>query len=380
MSALKRGAVVFASLVFAACGDSGGAADDAGENDAGGGDGGEAAAFEAGVDAKTDAAASLAWFPGNYVLLASADGVTTERDALLANTALMASFVGLEKRYDWTACEAAKGDYSACIADVESDLAAVDAKGKKLIAFLTYKTFTAPHAVPTYMLTQGPWCNGATCGEYAMSNGVTAMIWNAGVADRLHQWIAALGAAVASSPHAAALAGIVFPESACGSCDKEPSYTPAAYVAAIEGDVNAAITAFPNVVAFQYINFLPPASTQDQYLVQLADFALATPHAGLGCPDLGSKLNLPEYPLFESAKYQGRVPLAPAVESPDYQSTATASLAATYSLGTNPAPNGMRAQIITWDDVKNTSDVFTIDDVAAYIASHPNPNTAAPTW
>ena len=324
--------------------------------------------------------AALAWFPGNYVLLNSADDATTERDALLGNASSMNAFVGLEKRYDWTACEATKDDYSACIANVESDLAAVDAKGKKLIVFLMYKTFTDPHAVPAYMLQQGPWCTGSTCGEVAMSNGVTAMLWNTGVADRMHAWIAAMGAAIENGPHASALAGVVFPESACGACETTAGFTAPAYVAAMEGNVKAAIAAFPNVIAFQYINFVPPASTQTQSLAELADFALATPHAGLGCPDLGPLFNPPEYPLLESAKYQGRVPIAPAVETSDYQSGRTSSLQSTYALGIDPSPKGMAAQIITWSNTQNASYVFTIADVAAYLPAHPNPNTAAPTW
>jgi hypothetical protein len=364
-----RATFIFA-IVGVACGSSGVAPDDAG--DAGGND--------AVVETSTDGGASLAWFPGDYVLLNSADDATTERDAVLGNASLMNAFVGLEKRYDWTACEAAKDDWSACIANAESDLAAVDAKGKKLIVFLMYKTFTDPHAVPAYMLQQGPWCTGTTCGEVAMSNGVSAMIWNTGVADRMHAWIAAMGAAIQSSAHASALAGVVFPESACAACDTTAGYAAPAYVAAMEGNVKAAIAAFPNVIAFQYINFIPPSSSQAQSLADLADFALVTPHAGLGCPDLGPLFNPPEYPLLKSAKYQGRVPIAPAVESPDYQSARTSSLASTYSLGIDPAPNGMAAQIITWADTNNSSYVFTIQDVAAYLPSHPNPNTAPPTW
>jgi hypothetical protein len=358
------------ALALVACGSSPGVPDA----------GGDAGVVETSTDAPSDAGTSLAWFPGNYVLLNSADDATTERDAVLGDATLMNAFVGIEKRYDWTACEAAQGDYSACIADVESDLAAVDAKGKKLIVFFMYKTFTDPHAVPAYMLAQGPWCTGPVCGEVAMSNGVSAMIWNAGVADRMHAWIAAMGAAIEKGPHASALSAVVFPESACGSCETTAGYTASAYVDAMKGNVTAAIAAFANVIAFQYINFVPPSSSQTQSLTDLADFALATPHAGLGCPDLGPLFNPPEYPLLENAKYQGRVPIAPAVESPDYQSGRTSSLPSTYALGIDPAPKGMAAQIITWANTNNASYVFTVQDVAAYLPSHPNPNIAPPTW
>ena len=192
----------------------------------------------------------------------------------------------------------------------------------------------------------------------------------------MHAWIAALGAAVAKGPHANALAAIVFPESACGACDKAPGYTAPAYLAALEGDVTAAIAAFPSAIAFQYINFFPPSATQSENLRAFADFALATPHAGLGCPDLGPLFAPPEYAIFEDPKYAGRVPIAPAVEPMDYTAARTSDLASTWTLGTN----AFHAQIISWQNTKNAGDVFTIDDVATYITTHSNPNVAAPTW
>jgi hypothetical protein len=74
-----------------------------------------------------------------------------------------------------------------------------------------------------------------------------------------------------------------------------------------------------------------------------------------------------------------------AVETPDYSSpravgTGASAVAATYSLGVSAPDAGMGAQIITWSNVTSTSAAFTINDVATYIASHPDPNTSAPTW
>lgn len=346
----------------------------------------DAAAADVVTDASSadGSASSFAWFPGNYVLLGQADNATTERDAVLGSSN-MASFVGIEKRYDWVASEGSQGDYSAGVADIEADLAAVDAVNKKLIVFLTYKAFSTTHVVPSYMLASGPWCVGSICGEVAMSNGTTAMIWQTGVADRLHAWLSGLASKILVSPHASALAGIVFPESACSGCDAtNTSYTAATYLAALEGNASAAVAAFPNVIAFQYINFFPPNNMASQYLGMFADFALANPHVGLGCPDLAPLFDPPEYPILESAKYEGRVPMAPAVESPDYASgraSPDGGVAATYELGINPSTKGgMSAQIISWSNVNGSGNVFTIDDVAAYVSAHPNPNTTAPTW
>ncbi len=331
----------------------------------------------------TDAGA-LVWAPGNYVLLNSADDVTTERDATLASND-MSSFVGLEKRYNWVASEGAQGDYSSGIANIESDLAAVDQANKKLLVFLTYKIFSTGHVVPSYMLSSGAWCSGSTCGEVAMSNGVTAMIWIPGVADRLHAWIQGLAAELVTSPHAGALAGIVFPETACAGCDtSNTQYDATTYLAALEGNAKAVVAAFPSTIAFQYVNFFPPNNTALQNLTTYADFALATPHVGLGCPDLAPLFDPPEYPVLENAKYQGRVPMAPAVESPDYASGRASSdggVAATYSLGVDPSSNGgMGAQIISWANSHDVNDVFTLDDVASYVATHPDPNVSVPTW
>lgn len=338
-------------------------------------------------DASADVAKrpTTSWFPGNYVLLSGRDDDTADRDAMLANPD-MAQFVGLQKRYGWAACEKTQGDYSDCVSAIRSDLAAVDAVGKKLILFLTYKSFSAgDQVVPGYMLGPGPWCDGALCGQASMGNGETAMVWQAGVAARMNAWIAGIGAGIAADPHASALAGIVFPESACGQCDKITNYAPTAYEKGIESNLLAATSAFPGVVAIQYVNFLPPKATESAMLETLADFALATPRVGLGCPDLAPLFDPPPpaYVLLRSAKYQGRIAIAPAVESPDFRSDRTSSVAATFALGVEPAPTGMGAGMISWANVKAGGDagkVFSLHDVAEFLVTHKNPNTAVPTW
>ena len=339
----------------------------------------DAVVMDAG-DAGDGSQAGFTWAPGNYVMLNNRNAETTERDAVLADAALMTGFVGLQKEYEWSFAEGAQGDYTAGIDATKADLDAVAKANKKLIVFLTYKTFTTgAHAVPAYMLGAGPWCVGSVCGEGAMSNGTTAMIWVTGVQDRLHAWFVALGAAIGAHP---ALAGLTLPESACGNCSKLPQYIPATYVTSMEGNATSILGAFPTSILFQYINFIDGAGTaQSADLTQFADFALATKRLGLGCPDLGPGLNLPEYPIFENTKYRGRVPLAPSVQSPDFSPPATIGtgaqgVAATYDLGTST----MAAQIITWSDVRSTSAAFTIQDVGTYVAAHPMPNVAAPTW
>ncbi len=358
-----------------------------GGGDSGGGGGDDSGAKK---DSGGDAASgAFDWFPGNYLLIdaTTASDITTQLSSPARD-----AFVGVQVRYLWHDCEVAQNDYSGCMAKMDADVAAADALGKKIILFLQYKTFDTSQPVPAYLLGAGPWCvsggdAGQVCGSYPMGNGTTAMVWVPGVAARLHAWFDAIGQHFASSPHAGAIAGINLPETACSSNPALPlpsvGYTAPIYEAAIEENLRALVHAFPTKLAFQYTNFLPAfgSDTTAASLGKLADFALATPHVGLGCPDLAPMENAPFYAWLKDAKYQGRVPFQPAVESPDYKSARTPSLAATYDLGVKVAPAGMDAQMISWANVNASGDVFTTDEVNAYIKAHgPFPNVARPTW
>jgi hypothetical protein len=371
----------------------GGGASPAGGGGAGGGAGGASGSGglggAGGGVAGSGGSSGLDWWPGHYVLLLG--GSANERDTLLAS-ATIAPFTGIQIKYTWPQFEAAKDDYSAGFAKLDSDLAAMAAAGKKLLVMLMYKEFSAANAVPGYLLQSGPWCvtaNGTTtCGQYEMNNGRTAMIWqgkgSGGVADRLAAWVAAIGAHVAAGAHADSIAGIVLPETACseGSVPfADVGYTQASYLAALEDDALHLTQAFPTKPVFQYANFLPPNNNALSYLTQFADWALLHPHVGLGCPDVATTISPPAYDILKSASYQGRLPFDVAVETPDFQPARTPSLQATYDVATVAAPSGMGAQMVTWANVKNaTGNVFTIADVATYIGSNPFPNTKPPTW
>jgi hypothetical protein len=368
---------------------------DAGDTDAGKAtDGGKAA--DAGVSTRDGGgvdAGALQWFPGNYLLLNG--GQQSSRDQLLGSP-LMSSFVGMQIEYDWSVCEGAEGDYDAGYASLDSDLATLAAHGKKLILMMQYKQFSGTlAAVPAYLLGPGPWCvqtdGGSVCGQYQMGNGRTAMIWQGlgtgGVADRLQAWFAAFGAHVAQSAYRDTVAGVVLPESACSEGTvplANVGYMPGGYLSALEADTQSLADAFHGVPAFQYINFISqlPSAQQTTALQQFADWALLHPTVGLGCPDVATQgLNSPGYPVLMNPKYQGVLPYDVAVESPDYASARASSLDASYALAVSPAPNGMAAQIVVWADVNSSAgNVFTIQDVANYLPTHPDPNTAPPTW
>lgn len=357
------------------------------------GDGPSSADDAEGVDEAALAAASsttLDWHPGHYVL--TGDG-RSQLSNLLASP-IAAPFAGVEVKYQWSDFETSEGDYTAGFQQLDADLAVVAGAHKQLIMMLMYKDFgTGAHGVPPYMRASGPWCVDASgtkvCGEYAMSNGSTAMIWqgngSGGVADRLSAWFTAVGKHVMASPYRDAVAGIALPETAL-SAGKIPlasvGYTQPVYLTALERDAARLVVALPTKPIMQYINFFPPNATAVQYLRSLADWALAHPHVGLGCPDVAPKISPPGYDVLEDAKYQGHLPFNVAVEAPDYGSVRTTGLLATYDLAIQPATTGMRAQMVTWfdDGTGGSGDVFSLADVSRYIAQHPMPNTARPTW
>jgi hypothetical protein len=346
------------------------------------------------------------WSPGNYILLNSGAPSTaevSERKGLLADAATMAPFVGLQIEYDWWLFEGAQGDYSAGFAAIDADLAAVANAGKKLVIFFQYKNFSGPNAVPTYLQESGPWCvsqakGGSVCGQYQMSNGEIAMLWQGsstgGTADRLHAWVQAVGAHVAEGAYASSVAGVVFPESACSQGNisfADVDYTQTSYLDGLEADVTAGGAAFPGTPIFQYINFLPGPDSQESYLADYAAWAQTHPFAGAGCPDLapggsaaGCGFDPPGYSVLLDASVQGTIPFNVAVEAADYGSCRTPSLKDTYDLGVLPASQGgMGAQYIAWVDHphEGTGDVFDLPEVVTYLENAGSfPNTAKPTW
>ena len=322
---------------------------------------------------------ALVWNPGHYIIIGSDS--TAKRDQVLAAPSSK-PFAGIQRKYDWFSFETAKGDYDAGLALLDDDLQAAEQAGKKLLAMIQYKQFgSTPHAVPAYLRQPGPWCTGSTCGEYRMSNGVTAIIWQPGVAGRLQAWFQAIGAHVAQSPHRGAFAGIVLPETALSEGKKSLAsvgYTQPVYRDAIEANLLSLVGALPNTPVFQYINFFPPNKNADQYLADLADFALAHPTVGLGCPDVAPAISPPGYDILEDPGYQDRLPFDVAIEAADFGSARTTGLSPTYQL----AVTGMRAQYVSWfaGGGNDADDVFSLADVSAYIAKHPMPNTDVPTW
>jgi hypothetical protein len=340
------------------------------------------------------------WFPGHYILLnqSAPTGGTNEhheRDRLLADD-LITPFRGLEIEYDWSTFETSEGDYSAgltALADDLDALAKVPASrggAKKLVIMLQLKQFGhGGHAVPAYMLKHGTkYCSGGVCGEYQMGNGVTAMIWNSAVQARFEAWGRAIGKFVTTNyPHQ--VAAVVLPETAVAQGPvpiADTGYTPDNYFNALTGELAAftAPGAFPETPVIQYMNFMPPGAHQPSaYLTKLAQFAEAHPHAGIGCPDVGSVSGYhpPGYDVLGSATFQGVIPFNVAIEAPDYESTRNTSFWNAYARAVHPASKGgFGAQMVAWADIESQGTrPFDLQDVSDYIRNHPIPNTAVPS-
>jgi hypothetical protein len=338
------------------------------------------------------------WFPGHYVLLSrsaptSGTHEAAERDRLLADD-LVTPFRGLQIEYDWSTFETSEGDYTAGFAALGDDLDALASvpasRGgpKKLVIMLQYRQFgEGAHAVPAYLRAPGSgYCAGGVCGEYQMGNGATAMVWLPAVRHRLEAWGRAVGSYVAAH-HAHQVAAVVLPETATAQGPVPLSsvgYTADDYLSSLTGTL-AALTApgaFPHTPVIQYINFFSLARKPVDSLTQLAQFAADHPHAGIGCPDVGSVSGFhpPGYDVLGAPTFQGVVPFNVAVESPDFESARNATLAGAYARAIHPASKGgFGAQMVAWADVENLGTrPFDLQDVSDYIRNHPMPNTAPP--
>ena len=346
-----------------------------------------------------DSAAHLDWFPGHYVLLSEEAlthdaGERDERDRLLADD-IVTPFRGLQIKYGWATFETSEGDYSAGLAALKDDLDALaavpESRGgpKKLVIVLQYKEFSpGAHAVPGYLLKAGSkYCAGKVCGEYEMHDGTTAMIWQPEVRARLHAWARAVGSYVAKHyPHK--VAAVVLPETANGPGNvplASVGYAPDVYLSALSDNLDAltAPGAFPETPVIQYINFFPLGGDETTYLTKLARVAASHPHAGIGCPDVGSvsSYHPPGYPVLESATFQGAIPFNVAIEQQDFDSYRNTSLAGAYARAIHgSAKGGFGAQMVAWVNIQNRGGhAFDLQDVSDYIRSHPMPNTAPPS-
>ena len=160
-------------------------------------------------------------------------------------------------------------------------------------------------------------------------------------------------------------------------------YTPNAYLAAVEANLQTLATGFPTKPVWQYINYIfGPADQGVALMTSLGMWALSHPNVGLGCPDVGGNATFHPagYDVLLPSTFHGLLPFNVAIESMDYDMMYTDGLMQTWQEATGPAPNGMAAQFVVWSDVTGTGHAFTTAQAATFLTTHADPNTAPPMY
>ena len=322
------------------------------------------------------------WFPGYYVL---SHGTTAAAKQKILDDPLVAPFTGVQFRYHWSETELAPGDYTQGFAQLDADLENVAGRSKKLLVMLQYKKHDDTAAVPAYLQSEGPWCNGRYCGELVEGDRRLAMVWNAAVSVRLQAWVSAMAAHLESSPYASSVAGIVFNETSLPTLDQtlltEAGYDPYAYMTGLQTDLLAAVGVAPHLPVFYYHEggFVSMDGESVNAGSVMGDWILQHPHTGTGTPDLKPKDPKSSGHPCANPKYQGRIPCNPDVQAGDYALSRTDSLDQSFEYATSPAPDGLLASYLTFSyGVGSGPNAFTFEDVSHYIAGHPTPNSSTP--
>jgi hypothetical protein len=324
------------------------------------------------------------WYPGYYVLN-NIDTAATKRSIL--RDPLVEPFTGVQFRYHWAASERSPGDYSAGFVTLDADLKRVAAKGKKIMVMLMYKKFDGTSAVPAD-LRAGPglWCSGSYCGELTNGAGTSlALLWNPVVEARLNAWIAAMALHLSKSRYVDSVAGIVFNETSLGTTDTtvlaSANYDPDVYIQALKDNMRAATTAAPRLITIIYFEggFVSMDGNSVKAGEKIGDWMLLNPRTGAGTPDLKPKGPKGTSHPCTNSKYQRYIACAPAIQAPDYSTTATDSFDQSFHYATDPVPAGQHASFFTFSYAVGAGpNAFTFADVSNNIADHPIPNTTRP--
>ncbi len=193
-------------------------------------------------------------------------------------------FEGAQIMYPWKQLEPQKDEYDFSM--IIEDLEYLEGYGKKLFIQIQDATFN-PHrtAVPDYLLS--PEYDGGTVlmrNDEGEAEGWTAKRWNPQVQKRFSLLLSALGRRFDGK-----VEGINLQESAAaGSSEKDPSFSPEAYAAALRVNMLALKKAFPRSTTMQYANFMPGEWLPWEdfgFLRSLYEYGEAI-GVGLGAPDL----------------------------------------------------------------------------------------------
>jgi hypothetical protein len=258
--------------------------------------------------------AAVAHDPVNF-LFADSDDLAT-RPALIERP----DIAGVQIVYTWKSLEPAQGEYD--FSQIETDLAFLEKRGKKLFVQLQDRFFLIEaRNVPRYLL-EGPEYGGGLVPQSdnpgegkPVGHGWVAMQWNPAVRARFQALLRALATKFDGRIH-----GINLPESAVEVDPKKDKtgFTCDVYFAAEMENARVARAAFRKSHVVQYVNFWPCEwENERKYMSRFFEFA-AQNHIGLGGPDIvpwqpAQMKN--SYPFFN--QYLGRLELvAMAVQEP----------------------------------------------------------------
>lgn len=243
---------------------------------------------------------SVKWHPGHY-MLAYLGAPQSDFDIMLNEP----NIKGVQVRYFWSDLEPKKGQYD--FSQIESDLAYLQASGKRLVAMVMERSFTLrKKPLPNYLLTT-PVYNG---GAAPSKNGTIARLWERPVMDRLIALYQALGARFNNEPYFEAIS---VPETSPGfRGNNPPGYSPAKWASELKRGMTALKTAFPNTVVLQSANSLG-GSTE---IPGIIDHAY---NIGIGVqgPDLyvnPGKITAAQQ--YRMAKYLNKMPMSDLVSFP----------------------------------------------------------------
>lgn len=243
---------------------------------------------------------AVKWHPGHYMLVYL--GAPQSDFNIMLNEP---NIKGVQVRYFWSDLEPQRGQYD--FSKIESDLAYLQANGKRLVAMIMERSFTLRKSpVPIYLQTN-PLYNG---GVSPTKNGTIARLWEPPVMDRLIALYQALGKRFNGEAYFEA---ITIPETAPGfRGNTPPGYTPSKWATEIKRAMTALKSAFPNTVILQSANSLG-GSKEIPGIIDHA-FSLGI---GIQGPDLYVDPNkITPAQRYRTSRYLGMMPISDLVSYP----------------------------------------------------------------
>ncbi len=247
----------------------------------------------------TNSGNAVKWHPGHYMKLYRA-APQSNFDIILNEP----NVKGVHVEYEWRNLEPQEGVYD--FSTIESDLAYLQANGKRLIIRINDRAFSLSYkATPAYLETNPIYKGGIA----PTKNGTIARIWDPLVMDRMILLYQQLGARFNAEPY---IEGIAPQETTPGFAGNfPPDYTRSAHAAQLKRAIAAFRAAFPNTVVFETANFLSgqiPGIIANAYQVG----------AGRLGPDLnvGDKNGGSTAQLLTASSYAGKMPIADIVSAP----------------------------------------------------------------